>query len=176
MQFSLRQFLGGIFLFRVFIISADAAPPTYTEPGGLARTCYAAHERTGEIVAVIGIKDYANGYYGFSTYNDAGWPVIILDADRLSRQPQIISRFTYYHECAHLSAPTPDEVMANCIALKTMRQNGDLSQDEEGVIANFVTSFDKLQDEYLGNGKNYWAATLKCADAIKPEATESKVE
>lgn len=151
----------GIFAIPVY---ADEDSPTYVEPNGLARTCYAAHEKSGEIVAVLGIKDYANGYYGFSMYNDAGWPIIILDAQKLAKQPQIVSRFTYYHECAHLAEPTGDEVMANCIALKQMRQNGDLKPEEEQVVANFVLSFSKLKGEYLGSGKNYWTATLKCAN------------
>lgn len=178
MRFYLPCCFSSLLLLGIFIqpAAAKADPPTYSEPDGMARTCYAVHERTKELVAVVGIKDDAYGFYGYSMYNDAGWPVIILDAKRLAKQPQIISRFTYYHECAHLATPMSDEVMANCIALKKMRANGDLTPDEEQLVANFVISFDKLKGEYLGSGKKFWDATLKCADANVTEVGETKAE
>ena len=142
--------------------SAQAAP-TYEEAGGYNQTCYAPNERSGKLVPVLGRKDMAMGYYGFSTHNNAGWPMIIFDP-ALDKYPTIIARFTYYHECAHLAMPTGDEVAANCMALKQMRGNGDLPPEEETVVANFIRSFDKLGDEYMGSGKAFWAATLQCAD------------
>lgn len=142
---------------------AQRYPPTYEEPGGLSLTCYAPHARTGQSVPVAGINGSAGGFWGFATYNNAGWPVIIFDMGPLSRVPEIVVRFTYYHECSHLAGPTSDEIEANCVALKKMRRNGHLSQRGEAVVEETTRSLGRLPPQYRGSGNAFWDATLECA-------------
>lgn len=144
-------------------VFAQGYPPTYVEPSGLSRTCYAPHARTGQIVPVAGVNGTAGGYWGYATYNNSGWPVIIFDVSKLSVVPKIVVRFTYYHECAHLSEPTQSEIMANCIALLEMRRNGDLSAQGEAIVEKSTRSLGTLQPQYGGSGDAFWNATLQCA-------------
>jgi hypothetical protein len=143
--------------------SAQGFPPTYTGRSGLSRTCYAPHAQTGQIVPVAGVNGSADGYWGFATYNNYGWPVIIFDLEPLSKVPEIVVRFTYYHECAHLATPTKNEIQANCIALKQMRRNGDLSAKDEAIVGEVTRSLGKLKPQYGDSGIAFWDATLQCA-------------
>lgn len=145
--------------------NADAQqfPPTYTEPDGYNRTCFAPHRGTRETVPVAGINGNANGFWAYATYNPAGWPVIIFDVPKMVQYPRIVWRFTYFHECAHLTIPTSDEIRANCAALVEMRANGELDEEDEKVVEHTFRSLGSLGAQYGGSGDAFWNATLSCA-------------
>lgn len=138
-------------------------PPTYREPNGRTWTCHAPHGATGQIVPVAGINGNAGGFWGFATYNAAGWPVIIFDVVQLQNLPLIVVRFTYYHECAHLVVPTKNEIKANCEGLINMRYNGDISPTEENILKQVHYSLPYLGPKYGGSGKVFWDKTMQCA-------------
>ncbi len=140
-----------------------AQPPTYSEPSGLSLTCYAPHAATGQVVPVRGMNGNAGGFWGFATYDHSGWPTIIFDVAQLIRLPFIVTRFTYYHECAHLTIPTKDEVVANCVGLKNMRRAGHIDRQGEATIGRVMNSLPYLPPQYGGSGGAYWQATLQCA-------------
>ena len=144
-------------------VRSQGYPPTYVEPNGRNWTCDAPHAATGDTVPVAGVNGNAGGFWGFATYNAAGWPVIIFDVAQLRNLPLIVVRFTYYHECAHLVVPTTDEVEANCEGLINMRANGDISPAKENVVKQVHYSLPVLGPRYGGSGKAFWDATIQCA-------------
>ena len=137
--------------------------PTYREPSGRTWTCYAPHGYTWEIVPVLGQNGYVGGFWGFASYTNTGWPVITFDAQQLRQYPLILARFVYYHECAHLSIPTLDEIEANCEALINMRQNNDISPDEENILRDVYYSLPPFLLRDGRNGRALWDATIACA-------------
>ena len=136
---------------------------TYREPNGRSWTCYAPHAQTGQIVPVVGMNGNAAGFWAFATYDATGWPTIIFDVSQLRNLPLIAVRYTYYHECAHLSIPTRDEIEANCVALINMRDNNDISPHQEDILRQVHYSLTVLPPQYGGNGRVFWDATIDCA-------------
>lgn len=162
---NLFRFLSArLIMFSIFFICQLAYAQTYNDPAGFSLTCMAKNLQTNQIVPVVGTNGNANGHWGFATYAANGWPVIIFDAGQLSKMHPIMARFTYYHECAHLSVPTWDEVKASCIGLKNMRKAGHVSQNEEEIIGEITKSVGPLPPKYLGSGAALWKATLQCAN------------
>jgi hypothetical protein len=78
-----------------------------------------------------------------------------------------MTRFTFYHECAHLVLRTTDEVQASCEGLKLMRAKGELTQGDELIVKREHQRLSALGVKYLGNGKALWDATFECASARK---------
>ena len=122
------------------------------------------------------------GYSEYIPYNAySNWdrrrtsrPFIYLNYTNLSKYPPIVTRFVFYHECGHLCANPPhctvwthDEIMANCVALKTIRAAGDLSLEDEATLREYHYRMGDL-DKSLGagdSGKAFWDATVRCAGA-----------
>jgi len=80
--------------------------------------------------------------------------VIQWNASKLDQLPPAIHDLIFFHECAHAQIPTKDELSANCAGLKAMRAAGRAGFAVESKLAAFY-----------GPGNQYWAGTLKCADA-----------
>jgi hypothetical protein len=117
-----------------------------------------------------GFSDWVMGSWAYSAWdNRDGHPFIWLNYTVLSEFPPIVTRFTFYHECAHLTEQTEDEIKGNCAGLKRMRAAGDLSLKEEATIRENHYNMGDLDSRYLGSGKNYWDATIRCAGARLPE-------
>ena len=106
------------------------------------------------------------GYSEYIPYNAySNWdrrrtsrPFIYLNYTNLSKYPPIVTRFVFYHECGHLCANPPhctvwthDEIMANCVALKTIRAAGDLSLEDEATLREYHYRMGDL-DKSLGAG------------------------
>ena len=136
---------------------------TYHERSGRTWTCYAPHRYTGEIVPVYGQNGHAGGFWAVANYTNTGWPIIIFDVQELRQYPEIVVRYTYYHECAHLSIPTTDEIEANCVGLLNMRENNDVSPHEEKILRKVHYSLPFLPPQYGGSGRVFWDATIDCA-------------
>src|SRR5262245_43901357 len=76
---------------------------TYIDPiDQRPRDCYARPRAGGDLVLVRGRNDSSLRFWGYSTWDAAGQPQMILNMLALSQLPPIMTRFTFYHECAHL--------------------------------------------------------------------------
>jgi hypothetical protein len=141
---------------------------TYIDPiDHLPRDCHARPRSGGDPVLVRGRNDSSLRFWGYSTWDGAGQPLIILNMAVLSQLPPIMTRFTFYHECAHLVLRTTDEVQASCEGLKLMRAKGELTQGDELIVKREHQRLSALGVKYLGNGKALWDATFECASARK---------
>jgi hypothetical protein len=163
---SWTRFAPWILALSLVIANASVAqvPPTYVDPDGVLQlTCRAPHRATGQLVPVLGVNGYANGFWGFATYNAAGWPTIIFDAAQLSGLPSIVARYVYYHECAHLTVPTTNEFMASCQGLKAMRHRGHITTSQEETLRRVHYSLPSLGPQYGGSGRALWEGTVACA-------------
>ena len=87
----------------------------------------------------------------------------MFDVSELKKLPMIAVRYVYYHECAHLSVPTWNEIEANCVGLLNMRKNNDISRREETVLRRVHYALKYLPPQYGGTGKILWDATMRCA-------------
>ncbi len=113
----------------------------------------------------FGYSDYVP-YGGYSNWNFAtGRPFIYLNHTILSKYPPIVTRFVFYHECAHLTVWTHDEITANCVALKTIRAAGDLSLRDEAKLREHHYGLGVLDVSLGGSGRAFWDATVRCAGA-----------
>ena len=149
------------------ILPPNSFAQTYSEPSGKSWTCYAPHAKNGKRVPVYGMNGYAAGFWAIATYNNEGWPMIVFDVSKLRALPMVAIRYTYYHECAHLSLPTRDEIRANCVGLINMRKNNDILPREEAILREVHYSLNVLPRQYGGNGRVFWDATIKCAGPPK---------
>jgi hypothetical protein len=139
---------------------------TYIDPiDQQPRDCYARPRAGGDLVLVRGRNDSSLRFWGYSTWDTAGQPQIILNMLALSQLPLIMTRFTFYHECSHLVLRMADEVQASCEALTLMRAKGELAQGDELTIKREHQRLTFLGVKYLGNGKALWDATFVCARA-----------
>jgi hypothetical protein len=154
--------------FAVTVATTNAQPPlyspTYLDPlTSRGYTCF-ARTLNGQLeLPVPGMNDDGIPYWGYATYNQSGLPFILFNISRLSQYPAIVTRFTYYHECAHLQIPTSNEIDANCTALRNMRANGDLTAREEELVEMATRSTGILAPQYGGSGDAFWDATIACA-------------
>ena len=116
------------------------------------------------MVPVAGINGPANGFWAYATYNGMGWPTIIFDVSQIAQLPRIVWRFVYFHECAHLTIPTSNEVTANCEALKQMRAEGEIDDRGERTVQRLMESLPTLPPQYGGSGRAFWRATMECVE------------
>jgi hypothetical protein len=82
---------------------------------------------------------------------------IVWNPAQLKALPREMHDFIFFHECAHASVPTQNEVTANCVGLQAMRAAGRAGLAVESKLAAFY-----------GPGSAYWRETLACANAFKP--------
>ena len=137
---------------------------TYIDPiDRLPRDCYAKPRQGGSLVLVRGRNDNGLRYWGYSTWDAAGQPWIILNMAVLSQLPAIMTRFTFYHECAHLVLRSTDEVEASCQSLKQMRATGEIAPADEVIVQREHERLTVLGVKYLGTGAALWRATSACA-------------
>ena len=81
---------------------------------------------------------------------------ILWNEAQLKTLPREMHDFIFFHECAHASVPTQNEVTANCVGLQAMRTAGRAGLAVESKLAAFY-----------GADNQYWRETLTCANAYK---------
>src|SRR5262245_12431474 len=102
--------------------------PTYIDQiDQQPRNCYAPPKAGGAQVLVRGHASNTLRYWAYATWDGSGQPVMIFNLAALAQVPPIVTRFAFYHECAHLTLRSTDELQANCEALKRMRARRELS-------------------------------------------------
>jgi len=118
-----------------------------------------------EQVLVRGHASNTLRYWAYATWDGSGQPVMIFNLAALAQVPPIVTRFAFYHECAHLTLRSTDELQANCEALKLMRLRREVSPVDEAVLKQEHYRLTALGSQYLGSGKALWDATVACANA-----------
>ena len=140
--------------------------PTYIDPiDQQPRNCYAPPKAGGAQVLVRGHASNTLRYWAYATWDGSGQPVMIFNLAALAQVPPIVTRFAFYHECAHLTLRSTDELQANCEALKLMRLRREVSPVDEAVLKQEHYRLTALGSQYLGSGKALWDATVACANA-----------
>jgi hypothetical protein len=132
-------------------MSRQAAAFVFTD--GTTAQCTARGRAVIEIDGPPGSKVVLLGRTGITEPVGSGY-VIQWNASKLAQLPPAIHDLIFFHECAHAQIPTTDELEANCAGLKAMRAAGRAGFAVELKMAAFY-----------GHGNQYWAGTLKCADA-----------
>ena len=126
--------------------------------------CVAPHAFTFQPVQVLEMPGpTAGNAYAIAQWAPNGWPAITY-GPRFFGLSALLKDFVKFHECAHLSMVTNNEVQANCVALTEMRRRG-LSQQQELEIARWTVSEGVIGLQYGGTGENFWRFTLQCAGA-----------
>lgn len=124
--------------------------------------CVGRHGVTGQPVQVYEAAGPTMGNaYAIANWAPNGWPSITY-GPRFFALPPLQREFIKFHECAHVSVPTMDEIQANCIALVEMRRRG-LSAQQEQQIAQWTASEGVVGFQYGGSGANFWLYTVQCA-------------
>ena len=151
-------------IFRVIVVAllstTAAGAGAFTFADGTTVECTAAGRKVIEIDAAPGSAVYKLGYTGITSQAGSGFQ-ITWNTDKLKTLPPVVHDYIFFHECAHARIPTRDEVQANCEGLKDMRAAGRAGFAVESKLSAFY-----------GVGSDYWARTLKCAnaDAAPPQA------
>jgi hypothetical protein len=129
------------------------ASSAFTFADGTTLQCIAAGQPVAEYDAPPGHKLIADSHTGLVERNGTGYRIAWNPA-KLATLPPEVHDFIFFHECAHASVPTQDELMANCVGLKAMRAAGRAGVAVEMRLASFY-----------GRGSEYWSKTIACANA-----------
>lgn len=134
----------------------------FTFSDGTTMRCIAAGQPVEEYDAPPGHELVVRNHTGVVEANGSGYRIVWNPAS-LNRLPPDMHDFIFFHECAHASVPTRDELIANCVGLQVMRASGRAGFAVETRLGAFY-----------GPSSEYWRQTVACADAgTKPRAPES---
>lgn len=102
-----------------------------------------------------------------------GWPVIYFDQVTVkgirANDPHMLD-FIFYHECAHASEPTRDEIDANCEAYLQLEQLGMMNETLERALAHTHRKMMRLPSRYGGSGAAFWDKTMACVSERRAQA------
>ncbi len=129
------------------------AVSAFTFSDGTTMHCFAAGQPVAEYEAPPKHPLVAANHAGLVEPDGSGYR-IAWNTAILSTLPPEMHDFIFFHECAHASVPTRDELLANCVGLKTMRAVGRAGFAVETHLGAFY-----------GRGNEYWRETLACANA-----------
>lgn len=134
-------------------LAAAGVAAAFTFADGTTMQCIAAGQPVVESDAPPGHRLIADNRIGVvepvgSRYRIAWNPAM------LSSLPPEVHDFIFFHECAHASVPTQDELTANCAGLKAMRAAGRAGVAVEARLGAFY-----------GRGSEYWSKTVACANS-----------
>ena len=98
-------------------------------------------------------------------HDDDGWPVIYFDRVTLKSiresDPHMLD-FIFYHECAHATDPTRDEIEANCEAYLELERLGMMNESLDRALARTHRKMTRLPSRYGGSGAVFWDKTMAC--------------
>jgi hypothetical protein len=129
------------------------ASSAFTFADGTTMQCIVAGQPVAEYDAPPGHRLIADSHIGLAERNGSGYRIAWNPA-KLSTLPPEVHDFIFFHECAHASVPTQDELMANCVGLKAMRAAGRAGVAVETRLGAFY-----------GRGSEYWSKTVACANS-----------
>jgi hypothetical protein len=128
------------------------ATGAFTFADGTTMRCIAAGEPVAEYDAPPGHRLVADNHTGVVERNGAGYRIAWNPA-MLRSLPPDVHDFIFFHECAHASVPTEDELTANCVGLKVMRAAGRAGAAVETRL-----------EAFYGRNSEYWRKTVACAN------------
>lgn len=105
--------------------------------------------------------------------DEQGWPVIYFDRVTIKpmreNEPHMLD-FIFYHECAHATDPTRDEIAANCEAYLELDRLGMMNETLEHALARSHRKMMRLPSRYGGSGAAFWDKTMACVNARRASA------
>jgi hypothetical protein len=140
--------------FLFLLMTALASVHAYAE-------CRALHP-SGKTVPVKEQSGETVASYALASWLPYGPPTIYY-GKRFETLDPAQQRFVQRKECAHLSVPTVDEVLAACHALRQLRGDG-LSTSEERSLGSWLASGGAAGFNYKGTAPAFWDAIVQCAD------------
>lgn len=146
----------------VFAIACATRPAAaFVFSDGDTASCTAKGKPVTEVDGGAGSRVAALNRVALTERSGDGY-VIEWDNAKLSALPPPMHDFMFFHECAHATVPTQDEVTANCEGLRMMRAAGRAGFAIESKLGAFY-----------GADNAYWARTLQCANAPPKAAVRS---
>jgi hypothetical protein len=142
------------------VASATQPAATFVFSDGDSANCTAKGRPVIEIEGDAGSRVAALNRVAVTERRGDGY-VIEWNAAKLSALPAPMHDFLFFHECAHATVPTQDEVVANCQGLRMMRAAGRAGFAVESKLSAFY-----------GPDNAYWAQTLQCANAPPKAAAQ----
>jgi hypothetical protein len=108
-------------------------------------------------------------------HDQEGWPVIFFDKvtvkSILLNDPHMLD-FIFYHECAHATDITRDEIAANCEAFLELERQGLMNEKLERALAHSHRKMLRLPSRYGGSGVAFWDKTMACVKQAHGELVE----
>ncbi len=99
-----------------------------------------------------------------------GWPVIYFDKVTVrsirEADPHMLD-FIFYHECAHATDPTRDEIEANCEAYMELERLGLMNETLDSALAQTHRKMRRLPSRYGGSGAVFWDRTMACVQQAR---------
>ena len=138
----------------VVALAASGAAGAFTFTDGTTMRCIVKDRPVEEYFAPPDHPLVVRNHTGIVEPNGQGYR-IAWNASNLNSLPPDVHDFIFFHECAHASVPTRDELVANCVGLKAMRAAGRAGFAVEARLLAFY-----------GAGSAYWRKTVECADAV----------
>jgi hypothetical protein len=143
----------------VAVMAVSRAAGAFVFSDGTTMRCFAAGEPVLEYDAPPTHLLVVQNHAGLAERNGSGYRIAWNEAILHSLPPEMHD-FIFFHECAHASVPTQDEVLANCVGLQTMRAVGRAGFAVETRLGAFY-----------GPDSAYWRQTLACANSSDNPAT-----
>jgi hypothetical protein len=135
------------------VAAASRGAGAFTFSDGTTLRCVARGQPVEEYNVAADHPLVMRNHVGLVEATGSGYR-IAWNATRLGQLPPVMHDFIFFHECAHASVPTGDELVANCVGLQAMRAAGRAGFAIEAKLSAFY-----------GPASSYWTQTLACADA-----------
>ena len=108
-------------------------------------------------------------------HDQDGWPVIYFDTVTVKsirqNDPHMLD-FIFYHECAHATDITRDEIAANCEAFLELERQGLMNETLQSALARTHRKMLRLPLKYGGSGVAFWDKTMACVRRSHGELVE----
>jgi hypothetical protein len=144
---------------RLILVAALLAPASaamaFTFADGTTMQCLVGGAPVAEIAMQPSLPPAILRRVALTERVGSGYRILWNEA-QLKTLPREMHDFIFFHECAHASVPTQNEVTANCVGLQAMRTAGRAGFAVESKLAAFY-----------GADNQYWRETLACANAYK---------
>jgi hypothetical protein len=137
------------------LLAVTGTATAFTFADGTTMSCLVGGSPVPEIAMPASLPPSVLRRVALTERVGSGYRILWNEA-QLKALPSEMHDFIFFHECAHASVPTQNEVAANCVGLQAMRSAGRAGFAVESKLAAFY-----------GAGSEYWRETLACANAYK---------
>jgi hypothetical protein len=137
------------------LFAVHGAAAAFTFDDGTTVQCFVGGVAVPEVAMTASLPPATLRRVALTERIGSGYRILWNEA-QLKGLPREMHDFIFFHECAHASVPTQNEVTANCVGLQAMRAAGRAGFAVESKLAAFY-----------GPDSQYWRETLACANAFK---------